>query len=111
MLAALLGSWGIPQGQCVLLIVEELTQNLVLASRNLPGIMLTRADRLVLSQILKADRLVIEAEALAYIQVIMTQTQLGIKLLINLAPGIAQCDLVQAITPAEGVGGMLAGAL
>ena len=74
-LAALLGSWGIPQGQCVLLIVEKLTENLVLASRNLPGVMLTTADRLVLSQILRADKLVIEAGALAYIQVTMIQTR------------------------------------
>ncbi|CAL5226072.1 g8886 [Coccomyxa viridis] len=68
MLAALLGGWGIDPEQCVLLIVEELTSNLVLASRNLPGVILTTADRLVLSEILRAEEIIIEAGALAYVQ-------------------------------------------
>lgn len=59
----------------MLLIVEELTSNLVLASRNLPGVILTTADRLVLSEILRAGDIVIEAGALAYIQVSMTYRQ------------------------------------
>ena len=75
MLAALLGSWGIRQEQSVLLIVEELTSNLVLASRNLPGVILTTADRLVLSEILRAEDIVVEAGALAYIQVSVTCRQ------------------------------------
>ena len=72
MLAAFLGTKGIAKGQKVLLIVEELTQNLALASRNLPGAMLTTADRLVVSEILRADKIIIEAGALAYIQVTTT---------------------------------------
>ncbi len=75
MLAALLGGWGIDPEQCVLLIVEELTSNLVLASRNLPGVILTTADRLVLSEILRAEEIIIEAGALAYVQVSMTHCQ------------------------------------
>ena len=75
MLAALLGTWGFGQEQCVLLIVENLTPNLILASRNLPGVILTTADRLVLSEILRADGIVVEAGALAYIQVTRLQTQ------------------------------------
>ena len=72
-LVALLGKWGLDQGQSVLLVVEELTKNLTLASRNLPGVMLTTADRLVVSEILRAEKIVIDATALAYIQVRMTQ--------------------------------------
>ena len=72
MLAALLGSWGVGQEQSVLLIVEDLTSNLVLASRNMPGLVLTTADRLVISEILRAESIVIEAGALAYIQVSRT---------------------------------------
>lgn len=72
MLVALLGKWGLDQGQTVLLVVEELTKNLTLASRNLPGVMLTTADRLVLSEILRAEKIVIDAGALAYIQVRIT---------------------------------------
>ena len=75
MLAALLGSWGIGKEQCVLLIVEELTSSLVLASRNLPGVILTTADRLVISEILRAESIIIEAGALAYIQVCRTLTK------------------------------------
>ena len=56
-------------GQQVLLIVEELTQALKLSSRNMPAVVLTTPDRLLLSEILKADRVVIDAGALKYIQV------------------------------------------
>lgn len=57
------------RGQQVLLIVEDLTQALHLASRNMPDLMLTTPDRLVLSEILKADKIIIEPGALMYIQV------------------------------------------
>lgn len=57
------------RGQQVLLIVEDLTQALNLASRNMPDLMLTTPDRLVLSEILKADKIIIEPGALMYIQV------------------------------------------
>ena len=70
-LSAMLAKWGIAEGQRVLLIVENVTQNLLLSSRNLSGVVLTTADRLLISEILKADRIVIEPKALAYIQVIL----------------------------------------
>ena len=56
-------------GQIVLLIVENLTQALNLAGRNMPNLMLTTPDRLLLSEILKADKIIIEPVALKYIQV------------------------------------------
>ena len=70
-LSAILADWGIAEGQRVLLVVENMTQNLLLSSRNLSGVVLTTADRLLLSEILKADRIIIEPKALAYIQVIL----------------------------------------
>ena len=68
-LASALLEWGMVPGQQVLLIVEELTQALKLSSRNMPAVVLTTPDRLLLSEILKADRVVIDAGALKYIQV------------------------------------------
>lgn len=76
-LSAMLANWGIAKGQRVLLIVENMTQNLLLSSRNLSGVVLTTADQILLSEILKADRIVIEPKALAYIQVILAQTHSG----------------------------------
>ncbi|CAK0784026.1 hypothetical protein CVIRNUC_007229 [Coccomyxa viridis] len=67
-LASALFGWGMVRGQQVLLIVEDLTQALHLASRNMPDLMLTTPDRLVLSEILKADKIIIEPGALMYIQ-------------------------------------------
>lgn len=70
-LAARLGGLGIARGQQVLVIVEELTRALLLSSRNIPGVMLTTADRLVLREILRADTIIIEPKALNYLQVIV----------------------------------------
>ena len=68
-LASALLDWGMVHGQQVLLIVENLTQALNLAGRNMPNLMLTTPDRLFLSEILKADKIIIEPVALKYIQV------------------------------------------
>lgn len=68
-LVANLASLGIPQGKKVLLIVDEVSQNLALSCRNIPGVMLTTAGRLVVSEILRADKIVLEPAALKYIQV------------------------------------------
>ena len=70
-LAARLGEFGIAHGQQVLVIVEELTQALLLSSRNIPGVMLTTADRLILREILRADTIIVESKALDYLQVIV----------------------------------------
>ncbi|CAL8465441.1 g4977 [Coccomyxa elongata] len=60
--------WGVPAGSHALLIVNEMTEPVLLSSRNIPTLKTTAADRLIVSDILRADCIVMEASALQYIQ-------------------------------------------
>lgn len=62
--------WGVPAGSHALLIVNEMTEPVLLSSRNIPTLKTTAADRLIVSDILRADCIVMEASALQYIQVL-----------------------------------------
>ncbi|EIE20014.1 plastid ribosomal protein L4 large ribosomal subunit [Coccomyxa subellipsoidea C-169] len=67
-MAQALLKWGVTPGSHALLIVNEMTQSLLLSSRNIPTLKLTSADRLIVSDILRADKVIIESSALQYIQ-------------------------------------------
>ena len=65
--------WGVPSGSHALLIVNEMTEPLLLSSRNIPTLKVTAADRLIVSDILRADCIVMESSALQYIQVLLNR--------------------------------------
>ena len=67
-ITAALATWGIPAGSHTLLIVDELTDALLLSSRNVPTLKLNASSSLHVYDILRADNIVIETAALKYIQ-------------------------------------------
>lgn len=70
LMAQALQKWGVSPGRYALLIVNEMTDPLHLSCRNIPTLKLTTADRLIVSDILRADSVIVESSALQYIQVI-----------------------------------------
>jgi ribosomal protein L4 len=72
---AALDTWGIPTGSHTLMVVDEITDALRLSSRNIPILQLAEASGLNVYDILRADNIVIEAAALAYIQVLLSSPQ------------------------------------
>jgi large subunit ribosomal protein L4 len=61
--------WGVVPGSHALLIVDKITDPMIMSCRNIPTLRLTTAGRLSVNDILRADNIIIEAEALKYIQV------------------------------------------
>lgn len=69
LLAGALQRWGAPEGGSVLLIVDELTERVQLASRNLAKLEVNTVAKLNGYDILRADRIILERSALRHIQV------------------------------------------
>lgn len=69
LLAGALQRWGAPEGGSVLLIVDELTERVQLASRNLAKLEVNTVAKLNGYDILRADRIILERAALRHIQV------------------------------------------
>ncbi|KAK9902744.1 hypothetical protein WJX75_004581 [Coccomyxa subellipsoidea] len=68
LMAQALQKWGVSPGRYALLIVNEMTDPLHMSCRNIPTLKLTTADRLIVSDILRADSVIVESSALQYIQ-------------------------------------------
>ena len=66
---AALESWGLSPTSHTLLVVDEITDALQLSSRNVRTLKLNASSSLSIYDILRADNIVVEAAALAYIQV------------------------------------------
>ena len=64
-----LGRWGVGPREYSLLIVNELGDNLALSARNVERLEVNAADALRVYDVLRADKILIEASALRYIQV------------------------------------------
>ena len=69
LLAGALQRWGAPEGGSVLLIVDELSERVQLASRNLAKLEVNTVAKLNGYDILRADRIIMERAALRHIQV------------------------------------------
>ena len=64
-----LGRWGVGPREYTLLVVNELGDNLALSARNVERLEVNAADALRVYDVLRADKILIEASALRYIQV------------------------------------------
>ena len=69
LLAGALQRWGVPSDGHALLILNELSEPVKLASRNMPKLKVNSVMGLNAYDILRADRIVVEREALKHIQV------------------------------------------
>ena len=67
-LVAALGRWGVEPTEHALIIVEHMFDNLHLAGRNLPRLTTNTISALNVYDVLRADKIIIEASALAFIQ-------------------------------------------
>lgn len=74
-MAEALRKWGVSQNDHALLIVNEMTEPVLLSSRNIPTLKVTTANRLIVADILRADFIIMEVSALRYIQVIIKCAQ------------------------------------
>lgn len=68
-IAEALQRWNVVPGSHALLIVNELTDALALSCRNIDTLKVTTGDRLIVTDILRADSIIIESQAFKYIQV------------------------------------------
>ena len=61
--------WGVPEGASALLIVNEMSEPVQLASRNMERVQVNSVVALNAYDILRADRIIVEKAALKHIQV------------------------------------------
>lgn len=61
--------WGVPEGASALLIVNEMSEPVQLASRNMERVQVNSVVALNAYDILRADRIILEKAALKHIQV------------------------------------------
>ena len=67
-LVAALGRWGVNPEEHALIIVDHMFDNLHLAGRNLSNLRMNSIANLSVYDLLRADRVIVESSALAYIQ-------------------------------------------
>lgn len=69
LLASAMQRWGVPEGASALLIVNEVSEPVQLASRNMERVQVNSVVALNAYDILRADRIIVEKAALKHIQV------------------------------------------
>ena len=69
LLANAMQRWGVPEGASALLIVNEMSEPVQLASRNMERVQVNSVVALNAYDILRADRIILEKAALKHIQV------------------------------------------
>ena len=67
-LVAALSRWGVSPKEHALIIVDHMFENLQLSSRNIANVRTNSITNLSVYDLLRADRILVEASALAYIQ-------------------------------------------
>jgi large subunit ribosomal protein L4 len=67
-LVSAMARWGVANGEKVLLVLAEMTDNVYLSARNIASVKMVPADGLNIFDILNASKIIVTAEALAKIQ-------------------------------------------
>ena len=65
--AAALQRWGVAPGEHALLITKEAVENIVFSARNIGGLVHSPVEKLSVYDVLRADKLIVEASALEHL--------------------------------------------